>query len=263
MPPTARYDEIDDVYDRSVGDDTGDPATVALLELVPACDGRRVLDLACGQGRVTRELAGRGATVIGVDISPSLLERARAAESRRPVGITYLLADAASPHTLAGETFDGVVCNFGLSDIDDLDGALATVARLLSDGGWFVFSLLHPCFPGWDEDAPSAWPPEGGYYAEGWWRASNSGYRGQVGANHRTLSTYFNRLIRHGLAPTDVIEPPPGDAWSARAPGKAAVPVYLVARCRRAPVGYSPITAQRKPIMMKKPLKRAIRPIPP
>lgn len=233
MTPPARYDEIDDVYDRSVGDDLTDPATAALLGLLPACEGRRVLDLACGQGRVSRELARRGAAVVGIDVSAALLERARAAEARRPVGIGYVLADAARPDTLPGETFDGVVCNFGLADIDDLDGALATVSRVLPGGGWFVFSILHPCFPGWDADAPSTWPPDAGYYAEGWWRASNTGYRGTVGANHRMLSTYLNRLVRHGLAPTDVVEPPPGDEWSARAPGRSPVPVYLVARCRK------------------------------
>jgi ubiquinone/menaquinone biosynthesis C-methylase UbiE len=233
MAGSARYDDFVDVYDRSVGDDVGDPATRAVLDLLPPCDGLRLLDLACGQGRVARELARRRARVVGIDIADALLRRARTAESLDPLGITYLTADAARSDTLSGESFDGVVCNFGLADIDDLDGALATVARVLPDGCWFVFSILHPCFPGWDDDAPSTWPPEAGYYAEGWWRAQSTGYRGTVGANHRMLSTYLNHLARSGLAVTEVVEPSPGDAWSARAPGRAAVPVYFVARCRR------------------------------
>jgi len=240
MAGSARYDDIVDVYDRSVGDDVGDPATRALFDLLPACAGRRLLDLACGQGRVARELARRGATVVGIDISDALLGRAQTTERLEPLGITYVNADAARSDTLSGESFDGVVCNFGLADIDDLDGALATVARVLPDGGWFVFSILHPCFPGWDADAPSAWPPEDGYYAEGWWRAQNTGYRGAVGANHRMLSTYLNHLGRRGLAITEVVEPPPGDAWAARAPERAPVPVYLVVRCRKSPAVAEP-----------------------
>jgi hypothetical protein len=47
------------------------------------------------------------------------------------------------------------------------------------------------------------------------------------------LSTYLGRLVGHGLAPTDIVEPPPGDEWSARAPGRSPVPVYLVGCCRR------------------------------
>jgi SAM-dependent methyltransferase len=128
--------------------------------------------------------------------------------------------------------FDGVVCNYGLSDIDDLDAALATVARLLKPAGWFVFSILHPCFPGWGEDAPSSWPGRDGYFREGWWQAQNTGFRGKVGANHRTLSTYLNALTRHGFQLDVVAEPQPGADWAARNPGAGPVPVHLVARCR-------------------------------
>lgn len=232
MSTSARYDGIADFYDGVVADDVSDPATAALLNLAPSLESARVLDLACGQGRVSRELARRGASVVGIDISDGLLGKARAVEQRDPFGIAYLQVDAARAGALHGEQFDGVVCNFGLSDIDDLDGALATVDRLLSDGGWFVFSILHPCFPGWDADAPSSWPPGKGYYTEGWWLAENTGFRGQVGASHRMLATYLNSLARHRLRLEQVVEPDPGDEWAARAPGRAPVPVYFVARCR-------------------------------
>ncbi len=233
MDPLARYDRISEMYHGIVGDDVSDPATGALLGLVPEMPGLRVLDLACGQGRVSRELARRGAIVVGIDVSERLLEVAREIEGSDPMGITYVQDDATRGDALPGERFDGVVCNFGLSDIDDLDGALATVRRVLADGGWFVFSILHPCFPGWDDDAPSNWPPDRGYFAEGWWLASNSGFRGQVGATHRMLATYLNALTRHGLRVDVAAEPEPGEEWAARAPDRVPVPVYLAARCRK------------------------------
>jgi SAM-dependent methyltransferase len=233
MRTSARYNGIADFYHSVVGDDVSDPATTALLGLLPSWDTARVLDLACGQGRVSRELARRGAGVIGIDVSDALLGMARQVEQRQPQGITYVRGDATRPDALPGELFDGVVCNFGLSDIDDLDGVLATVGRVLPDGGWFVFSILHPCFPGWDADAPSSWPPEEGYYTEGWWLAENTGFRGQVGATHRMLSTYLNALARHHLRLEAADEPLPGEEWAARAPDRAAVPVYFVARCRK------------------------------
>jgi SAM-dependent methyltransferase len=109
---------------------------------------------------------------------------------------------------------------------------LANVARLLRPGGWFVFSLLHPCFPGWDSDAPSSWPPDRGYYQEGWWLASNTGYRGRVGASHRMISTYLNSLIEHGLTLDRAIEPLPGpEMEQRRPPGAVPVPFYFAARC--------------------------------
>jgi ubiquinone/menaquinone biosynthesis C-methylase UbiE len=226
----ARYDEMADFYDGVVGDRTDDNAgTVALLDLVGDIRGSRILDLACGQGRIARELARRGASVMGVDISGALLDRARTVEGSESLGIEYLLLDVTSPTALVGESFDGVVCNFGLSDIDDLDAALATVQRVLGPGRSFVFSILHPCFAGWGENAPSSWPPDRSYYDEVWWQPDNPGFRGKAGANHRTVTTYLNALTQHQLVPERSREPRPTE-WPEPAPPG---PVYFISRSRR------------------------------
>jgi ubiquinone/menaquinone biosynthesis C-methylase UbiE len=230
----SRYDEFATFYDEFVGDDLDDSAALALLDLLPDLNGRHVLDLACGHGRLSRELARRGARVVGVDISAVLLEQARARESDEPLGITYFRADATSSRLLDDERFDLVTCHFGLADIDDLRGAVANVARLLVPGGLLVFSIVHPCFPGWGDDAPSSWPPGESYFTEKWWLAANSGIRGKVGSTHRMLSTYLNVLREHGLAFDRVLEPRPDADWVRRKnPSDDLVPVFLVARCRR------------------------------
>lgn len=229
---TARYDAIADFYAGRTGDDVADPATAALLDLVGDVSGLRVLDLACGHGRVARELADRGARVVGIDVSRALLEKARAAERARPRAIVYVHEDVSAPAALDGEHFDAVVCNYGLSDIDDLDGALATVTRALVPGGRVVCSILHPCFPGWGESAPSSAPPGRGYYEEGWWLADNPGFRGKVGAHYRMLSTYLNAFARHGMHFEQATEPAPPPGWDALAPGRDPVPVFLVVRWR-------------------------------
>jgi SAM-dependent methyltransferase len=227
----ARYDQMADFYEQRSGQTVSDPATAALLDLAGYVRGLALLEVACGQGRVARELAARGATLTGADISAAMLAKARAREAAEPLGIRYVQADVTAPDLLDAGQFDGVVCNYGLSDVDDLDGLLANVGRWLRPGGWFVFSLLHPCFPGWDSDAPSSWPPDRGYFSEGWWLAGNTGYRGQVGASHRMISTYLNSLIAHGLVLDLTIEPPPGPDMERRRPaGAVPVPFYLVAR---------------------------------
>jgi SAM-dependent methyltransferase len=229
--PAARYDAVADFYQAGWPDTYTDAVSVALFELLGPLAGTRVLDLACGHGRISRELARRGARVVGVDLSGALLERARAIDADDPLPITYLRADAASPSLLEGEVFDAVVCSFGLSDIDDLDGAVATVARLLAPAGRFVFSLLHPCFAG-GRDVSGSWPSWGGYHDEGWWVADGalSSLRRQVGANHRTLSTYVNTLRHHGLVIDRLAEPRPPQEWRERRPDAARFPVFLVAR---------------------------------
>ncbi|HEY7224975.1 MAG TPA: methyltransferase domain-containing protein [Micromonosporaceae bacterium] len=228
----ARYDELAEFYVAEVGDSVSDPGTAALLDLAGSVAGLRVLDLACGHGRVSRELARRGATVTGLDLSAALLAKARIAEREAPLGIAYIEGDVATVDSRRTGPFDGVVCNYGLADIDDLRGALDRVVRALKPGAWFVFSLLHPCFPGWGPDISSAWPPAG-YFSEGWWLADahSSALRRRVGANHRTLSTYLNELAGHGLIVARVVEPHPPAAWLTDRPLSEPVPTFLTMRC--------------------------------
>lgn len=232
----AGYDKIADFYEGFAPDVYDDPLTSALLALVGDVSGLRLLDFACGHGRLARELARRGAQVVGIDLSSALLAKARDRDLANPLGVVYVHADAASSNALAGEVFDGVVCHFGLSDIDDLEGAVATVARVLGPGGFFTFSILHPCFPGWEpKGASSSWPPGRGYFAEEWWLSNGppGGVRTKVGANHRMMSTYLNTLARYGLVVEEMAEPKPSVDWLEAAPGVGPVPVYLAVRCRK------------------------------
>ncbi len=179
--------------------------------LLPASlAGVRVLDLACGWGPLSRDLADRGAVVTGVELSEPLLKRATAIEATSPQGIRYLHGDVSNLDWWDQDPFDAVVCNMALMDVDDLDAALATIRAVLRPGGWFNISLLHPCYPGEplpDGDSLPSWPPQSGYSTEGWWTTQSTGVRGHVGANHRTLSTYLNAMLAAGLKFTSFSEP--------------------------------------------------------
>jgi 2-polyprenyl-3-methyl-5-hydroxy-6-metoxy-1,4-benzoquinol methylase len=236
MSGVARYDEVADFYAAGWTDDIDDPASRRLLDLLEPIGGRRVLEIACGHGRISRALARRGAEVVGADLSAALIGKAEAAERESPLGIRYLHADvAAGPGAsdLRGlGPFDVVVCSFGLSDIDDLDGAVATAAAVLRPGGVLACSILHPCFPG-GQGVSGSWPGEARYHAEGWWRADGelSSLRRRVGANHRTLSTYLNTLRHHDLWVDELAEPEPAPEWAAKRPDAARFPVFLVLSC--------------------------------
>jgi SAM-dependent methyltransferase len=238
----ARYDAVADFYQAGWTDSYDDPQTGTLLELTGNVDGLRVLDVACGHGRISRELARRGARVTGVDISGAQLANAQRAEAAQPLGIRYAYADIAAADLLPAHGYDLAVCAFGLSDIDDLAGAVATVARVLRPGAAFVFSILHPCFPGSGE-VSGAWPAGGTYWDEGWWAADGglSTLRRRVGANHRTLTTYLNALRGRGLWLDHLAEPPPGPDWAGGRAEAARHPVFLVARCRVGADGTGPL----------------------
>lgn len=225
----ARYDAVADFYARGF-EATDDSVSQALLDLLGPVAGRRVLDVACGHGRITRELARRGADVMGIDISGNLIQKARETEQSEPLGIRYVHADVTTPEVLGGRDFDLAACSFGLSDIDDLDGAIAAVSAALRPRGSFVFSVLHPCFAG-GKDISGSWPAMGSYYEEGRWTAQGalSTLRRQVGATHRMLSTYLNTLRRHDLWPDQIAEPLPAPGWD-QAHDADRKPVYLAVR---------------------------------
>jgi SAM-dependent methyltransferase len=229
----ARYDAVADFYDAGFSE-PDDPVLQALLALAGPVRGLRVLDLACGHGRVSRELARRGAMVTGVDVSGALLAKARAAG---PAEIAYVQADAATMSGLGSASFDAVLCNFGLSDIDDLEGALSEIGRVVQPGGFFAFSILHPCFAG-SPGVAGSWPFERDYATEGFWIPGDerAALRRRVGANHRTLSTYVNGLSRNGLHVTAMSEPTAPEAWKDDPDRREAarMPVFLVAVTRRA-----------------------------
>ena len=98
--------------------------------------GARVLDLACGYGRIAIALAARGATVTAVDAVPLLIDRARADAARTSVQVDFRLGDIRDISRLG--TFDAVLLwfySFGYHADDDNRRILRCVADALRPGG--------------------------------------------------------------------------------------------------------------------------------
>ena len=97
--------------------------------------GGRALDLACGTGSLTRELAkrvGPGGYVLGVDFSREML---RAAQARPAPNIEYRLGDATDLEDVPSGAFDAVTIAYGARNIPDLDALFSEMARCLRPGG--------------------------------------------------------------------------------------------------------------------------------
>lgn len=119
--------------------------TPAFLSILPPVDGLTGLDVGCGEGSNTRELARRGAKMHAVDIAPTFIRHARAAEEAEPLGILFSVADGANLPFLA-QSFDFVVAFMSLMDMPDQQRVVQETERVLRPGGFLQFSIGHPCF---------------------------------------------------------------------------------------------------------------------
>ncbi|HEY7122838.1 MAG TPA: class I SAM-dependent methyltransferase [Ktedonobacterales bacterium] len=247
MTSLSGWEEMATWWDEKLGDE-GDLWHRALIDppllrLAGEVAGQRVLDLACGNGYLSRRFARQGAEVVGVDASAPIIERARAREAREPLGITYPRGNAARLEILEDASFDLIICNMALMDIEDAEGAIQEVARMLRPQGRFVASMSHPCF---DKMNTSGWVIEHFYPHTTIWRKI-SRYREfaaddvpwlkvsenvvNTRAYHRPLSWYFRVLRSAGLAVTAFEEPKPTEEFWAKddsAPWIAEVPLHCV-----------------------------------
>ena len=186
-----------------------------------------------------RVLAAAGASaVVGVDPTWNQIRVAH----ERGGGAVFARSEAAElpfPDT----SFDAVVACLVFEHIDDVDGAIAEVARVLRPGGQFSFFLNHPLLQtpgsGWIDDH-TVDPPEqywriGPYLVE-----QDSIEQVEQGVFirfvHRPLSRYVNALAEHGLVLERMVEPAPPDGFLDRAfeyAEAAAIPRLLYLRLRR------------------------------
>jgi trans-aconitate methyltransferase len=104
----------------------------SLLELLNPAKGERILDLGCGTGQLTSDIAQSGAEVVGLDNSEDMLAEA---QKNFPT-LRFVLADAS--HFRLPDSFDAVFSNAALHWVKNAEGAVESIARALRPSGRFV-----------------------------------------------------------------------------------------------------------------------------
>ncbi|MFY0546135.1 class I SAM-dependent methyltransferase [Brevibacillus sp. H7] len=103
-----------------------------LLDWLGPAPGEAILDLGCGTGDLTNELAEAGAVPTGIDLSPAMIELAR----EKYPSLRFLVADAETYRS--EESFDGVFSNAALHWMKRPEAVIRTVRHALRPGGRFV-----------------------------------------------------------------------------------------------------------------------------
>jgi SAM-dependent methyltransferase len=199
----------------------------ALRSLVPSrLTDAAVLDAGCGSGAQARWLLDQGADVVGIDLSPRMVEEAK----RRCGGQgRFFVADLAEPLPLEPRSLDGITCSLALHYLHDWSVPLRSFASALRPAGWAVISLDHP----FGAPLPTQ---RGGYFdtelATDTWRKGDVEVSQQFW--RRPLSAALDAFAAAGFVVDRVAEPQPSDEALMRFPdelaGLVGVPVFIVYR---------------------------------
>jgi SAM-dependent methyltransferase len=199
---------------------------------------QKVLDVGCGEGQVARMAASRKGVnrVAGVDPTWAQIQVAQ----QRGGGVAYARSTATGL-PFPDRCFDAVVACLVFEHIDEVDSALAEVARVLQPGGRFLFFLNHPLLQtpgsGWIDDRilEEQYWRIGPYLIED--RSLEEVEKGVwIPFVHRPLSRYVNAMTACGLFVVRMEEPPPPPGFLERAAeyrDAATIPRLLFLRARR------------------------------
>ena len=142
-PSTTRYARHLAAFHEAVGEGYDDwsgairrRVAARVVELAHPERGERVLDIGCGAGAVTELLVERGAEVIGLDISPQMLDLARRRLGQR----ARLMRGPAEALVFADATFSAVTLGDCLVYLRDPRAGLREARRVLRPGGRFALS---------------------------------------------------------------------------------------------------------------------------
>ena len=227
--------------------------TPAFLRMLPEIKGKQGLDVGCGEGHNTRQLAQLGARMTAIDIAPTFIRMAAATDRREAAGIRYAIASGQEIPFAAGQ-FDFVTAFMSMMDLPDQSGALREIHRVLRAGGFLQFSIVHPCFfPPHRRlmrtQAGDVYAVEVGRYFEridgeiDRWLFSAAPREAKAGLKpfeiprfHRTLAEWINAVVEAGFA-VERVEEPRADADTARRVPAVSdtrlVAYFLHVRCRK------------------------------
>jgi SAM-dependent methyltransferase len=255
MPLDAKkiWDACGEAFDRftTAGDSYSDHIErPAIEQLIGDTNGARALDIGCGSGTYSAWLAERGAQVVGLDLSSTMISLARARANERGVELGLCVADISRPLPFGEAEFDLIFTATALHYVEDLGVAFKEIAKVMKLDARLVASVLHPMstsrFPAGQSVALDSWESRHGWEAQyfgsptraietpwlGFGDVSSEGRR--ITCHHHTTADYFSAIRSAGLAVTDLAEPQPPAEFARRNQDRydeaMRVPVYLIFR---------------------------------
>ena len=164
----------------------------AVLDRRPAT----ALDIGCGEGWLARALAGHGVSVVGVDVVPALIERARQSGGGdfRVASYEEIAAGALNVRV------DVAMANFSLIGDESVSRLVAGARSLLTPRGALIIQTLHPVIACGDQPYQDGW-------RSGSWAGFSAEFTDPAPWYFRTIGSWIRLIATSGLRVVDVREP--------------------------------------------------------
>jgi len=227
--------------------------TPAFMDMLPDVFNLSGLDIGCGEGHNTRLVTDRGANMTAIDLAPTFVRNARGKAIEEQLDIRHCIASAVTL-PFPDESFDFVVAVMSMMDLPEHELALAEAYRVLKPGGFFQFSMSHPCFMTShrksikDKEGREIAVECGNYFdppdveVQTWMFSQatpelKEKYQPfRVPCFFRTLSSWLNLLVEAGFTLEHFVEPHADIETAQKHPAVADTRIagyFLIIRCRK------------------------------
>ena len=180
-----------------------------MIRLAGNLTRKKAVDVGCGCGFLTRAIAKRAASIIGIDISSRMI--AEASRRHHAPNLTFRTSSVREFARECPRHFDVCFANMSIMTMPSLDSALSSIAFLLKKGGLVIFSVTHPCF--WNsyrsDEPASSFRYEIPHPVTAPFRISlaQKPLPAATSYFHRSMSEYVNSLSRAGFHIQRLAEP--------------------------------------------------------
>lgn len=225
----------------------------AFFQMLPDISNLKGLDIGCGEGYNTRIAAKLGAKITAIDISKVFIKYANENEEKEPLGIEYKVASGTNL-PFPNNHFSFAIATMSLMDMADNEKAIEEAYRVIKPGGFFQFSITHPCFASQDYE----WIKDKagkriGFIVKDYFKNLNGELeewlfgaapkkltakmnKFRIPRFTRTLSEWLNLLIKKGYVLEEFCEPFADAEILRKYPEEYSsriIPYFLIIRCRK------------------------------